>query len=261
MTKTVSAHVSQAIHSELMKDGLAERQVFAVDAAQETGADPEGRIVRDLITSQRRASAAHRLPELSPPEPQGKRQTQAPAQKPLSARREQWQAAILDQPERDHLDRIKPKPAENADTAPAQPQTADPGQASGLVAVCVRTARTPMLLGLLALVVIWQPWVTLALVVFPVSLFGVAYLTLGHDRAAEICADLWRKFEARWPMRAERLRVRLDAVALAWDIVLDRLPENWADRLALPDFSGSGAGVSLDGPDPFDRLSEEARNG
>ena len=118
-----------------------------------------------------------------------------------------------------------------------------------------------MLLGLLALVVIWKPWVTLALVVLPVSLLGVAYLTVGHDRAAEICADLWRKFEARWPMRAERLRVRLDAVALAWDIVLDRLPESWADRLALPDFSGAGAGVSLDGPDPFDRLSKEARNG
>lgn len=261
MTKTVSARISQAKHPEFMEDGLAKRPVPAVDTAQEAGADPEGRIVRDLIASQRRASGAHRLPELSPPEPQGKRKTQALAQKPLSARREQWQAAILDQPERDHLDRIKPKPAENTDTAPAQPETAEQGRASGLVAVCVRTARTPMLLGLLALVVIWQPWVTLALVVLPVSLLGVAYLTVGHDRAAEICADLWRKFEARWPMRAERLRARLDAVALAWDIVLDRLPENWADRLALPDFSGSGSGVALDGPDPFDRLSKEARNG
>jgi hypothetical protein len=44
------------------------------------------------------------------------------------------------------------------------------------------------------------------------------------------------------------------------DVVLDKLPERWTEGIYLPDIDGSETqAVSDDQPDPFDRLTEQAR--
>lgn len=110
----------------------------------------------------------------------------------------------------------------------------------------------------IALVMVWKPLLLplIVLVAFWIAL--VCYLTLGHERVAAACARMWSRFAARWPARAARVRHRGDALALWWDGVLDRLPEKWAARLALPDLSGDAPGLPEDAPDPFERLA--ARN-
>ncbi|MHA7852363.1 hypothetical protein [Roseovarius sp.] len=111
-----------------------------------------------------------------------------------------------------------------------------------------------------ALLVIWKPGLVLAVIGVPIVLALIAYLTVGHERVAEISAESWRKFQLRRPKRAEALRAKADALALKWDMLLDHLPESWADRLALPDLSGSNGTSLKDAPDPFERLAREARD-
>jgi len=110
----------------------------------------------------------------------------------------------------------------------------------------------------IALVMVWKPLLLplIVLVTFWIGL--ICYLTLGHERVAAACAQIWSRFAARWPARAARALKRGDAFALWWDGVLDRLPEKWAARLALPDLSGDAPGLPDDAPDPFDKLA--ARN-
>ncbi|MEM6589966.1 MAG: hypothetical protein AAF641_16080 [Pseudomonadota bacterium] len=54
---------------------------------------------------------------------------------------------------------------------------------------------------------------------------------------ARIFKWVWRRYAARSPERAERIRATADTVASAVEQVLDYLPGALADRLALPDFS------------------------
>ncbi len=123
----------------------------------------------------------------------------------------------------------------------------------------VRPTRRQIGLAAIMLVAIWRPWLIPLTVLTAGLVVVICYLTLGHDRCAELCVAGWQRFAARWPGRAEALRRRADAMALKWDAVLDRLPEAWADRLALPDLSGRGQGLPDDAPDPFDRLAAQAR--
>ena len=110
----------------------------------------------------------------------------------------------------------------------------------------------------LALVMVWKPLLLplIVLVTFWIGL--ICYLTLGHERSAAGAARIWSGYERRWPARAARARRRADGFALWWDRVLDRLPERWAARLAMPDLSGDAPGLPDDAPDPFERLA--ARN-
>lgn len=261
MTKNVSVRFSQSAHP--VPEGRIPLQRASAEKAGDGSpeVDAAERMVRKMMAEQAHTSAADRLPELAPPEPQGMRPAVQTGQKVWSSRRQQWQDAVLDSPDPDHLDRIRPRPAD-----PPEPDaTAQKGRRAGHRRVGwpggIRIGRGPVVLGVLVLLVIWKPGLVLAVVMAPVILMVIAYLTVGHDRIAEISADRWRRFEARWPKRAERLRKRADALALTWDTVLDRLPESWAERLALPDVSRSG-GLSLDdAPDPFERLAKEARDG
>lgn len=119
-----------------------------------------------------------------------------------------------------------------------------------------RPTRKHISLALLAFVVFMRPWLIpgLLFVAFWVAL--VAYLTLGHDRMAEILSSGWQKLATRKPETAKALRHRADMFALRFDALLSKLPDSWAEKLALPDLSQSSEDdEKLDElPDPFDRL-------
>lgn len=117
------------------------------------------------------------------------------------------------------------------------------------------------------------PWVALGAVVWlwpwaiPIALFVAFWVvlivcaTVGSDWIGRGTLRLYRWLEARNPDRAERLRVRADAVALRLDGLLDRLPDRWTEGLYLPDFSRAALSPDTldDRPDPFDRIAAEAR--
>ncbi len=87
----------------------------------------------------------------------------------------------------------------------------------------------------------------------------IIWLSLGPDRASGLISGYWEKFAARSPESAEQLRICADKVALCIEAALDWLPGQWADRLALPDFS-QPVGVEAnyaDASDPFARLKQE----
>ncbi len=108
----------------------------------------------------------------------------------------------------------------------------------------------------LALVVFFRPWLIPGLLFVTLWIVLVAYLTMGHDRIFEVVSNGWDRFVHRHPKRAEKLRQRADRFALRFDALLDRLPNSWAEKLALPDLSHPGMRDENphERPDPFDRL-------
>ena len=106
--------------------------------------------------------------------------------------------------------------------------------------------------------VIYRPLMVPLVVLLLVWLVLIAYLTLGPDRWGEILGGAWQRLHARKPDLAQRIRPRADRFAEKFDRLLDWLPDSWAERLALPAFSGAQEGDD-DRPDPFDRLAAEAR--
>jgi hypothetical protein len=72
---------------------------------------------------------------------------------------------------------------------------------------------------------------------FAVLAVVCAFLTLGHDGFWLRAMRLGSWYATRNPQRAARLQKMLDAFAMRWDMILDRLPEGSVDGLYLPDFS------------------------
>ncbi len=118
--------------------------------------------------------------------------------------------------------------------------------------------RHILLLGAVVLVFLY-PLAAAAVVVLPLCIGFVVYLTLGPDRSAEGLAALWNLIDRRRPTLALSLQQRGNALALKFDALVDRLPEPWADALARPDLAQTIRGIPTDtGPDPFDRLTPPA---
>jgi len=119
-----------------------------------------------------------------------------------------------------------------------------------------RPKRKHLIWAALAVIMIVRPWLIPAILLATFWIGLIAYLTLGHDRIADGLSAFWAKLKERRPELAERLRQRADTFALKFDALLDRLPERWADKLALPDLSQPGPGQTTldDLPDPFDKL-------
>lgn len=124
-----------------------------------------------------------------------------------------------------------------------------------------RPTRKQIALFALLVVMVWRPWLIpgLVFVLFWVGL--IAYLTIGPDRIAEICAARWDWFQQRHPERAATLQGKVQRGADRVDGWLARLPESWTDGIYLPDFGRSAAqgGALDDQPDPFDRLAAEQK--
>jgi hypothetical protein len=58
-----------------------------------------------------------------------------------------------------------------------------------------------------------------------------------HDRLGPRAVRRWHRFARRRPITAERLRRMADGAAMRWEVLLDLLPESWAEQLSFPDMS------------------------
>lgn len=87
-----------------------------------------------------------------------------------------------------------------------------------------------------ALAVFW-PALALALLLLVCWLTIAVYLLLSSEKLAPVLHRIWRRFAKRRPATAEKLRRTADAAALKYDVMLDVLPESWAEALSLPDMS------------------------
>ena len=87
-----------------------------------------------------------------------------------------------------------------------------------------------------ALIVVFRPfWIAIPFIIAILALL-VSFAIFGSDRTWVATIKAFQSFAARSPERAQRLAVRLDAFAMRWDGLLDRLPEGRVDALYLPDF-------------------------
>ncbi|MFU1477446.1 hypothetical protein ACM25N_06955 [Roseovarius sp. C7] len=128
-------------------------------------------------------------------------------------------------------------------------------------AVAPRDDRQPAWLrpvayvGLALLLAVWPMFLVLILALAVWS-FVMFVALVGKGSFHEAFGRLYRWLKARRPDRAETLRQRMDRLAERVDGWLDRLPNSWAERLALPDFSASALDPDDTGdlPDPFERL-------
>jgi len=126
-----------------------------------------------------------------------------------------------------------------------------------------REARTgdrrwlrPAIIGAFVAAAILRPWLVLLplfLGFWAVTLF-VAFL--GDGSFGEGFGRIYRWMKERNPARAERLRARMDGLAMRVDDLIDRVPGGFLDALALPDFSDAALDPQIgEGrPDPFTRL-------
>ena len=121
----------------------------------------------------------------------------------------------------------------------------------------LRRDDTPrnMAIALLVVMILLRPGVVASLALLTALIALTSYLTLGHDRSAEILAERFDRLRQRDPQAAERLRARaIRATAMA-DRLAARLPERWTTGLYLPDFARSAPLPEKMKTDPFDRLA------
>lgn len=122
-----------------------------------------------------------------------------------------------------------------------------------------RPSLRAVVLSLLVLTVILQPWLVLGVVVGTIFVTLGVFFALGYDSFWQRAMAFGRRYAGRRPARAVRLHARLDAFAMKWDAVLDRFPEGTVDGLYLPDF-GEMAAADMRHDEAlarrFDRLRE-----
>ena len=171
---------------------------------------------------------------------------------------------------------VRPEPPKTAAEAPPEPEQleraathmqtsygiyAEVPDAPG--AVAERPARAgdrrwmrPAVIGAFVAAAILRPWLVLLplfLGFWAVTLF-VAFL--GGGSFGEGFGRVYRWMKARNAARAERMRARMDGLAIRVDDLIDRVPGGFLDALALPDFSDAALDPQIgEGrPDPFTRL-------
>ncbi|QFT98720.1 hypothetical protein FIU85_15510 [Roseovarius sp. THAF8] len=253
-------------------DQMTEGQTVESDADE---------LVRQLLLEEKRRTIPERLPQIAPQEevltydpvsPEDRKQSaqqsiaqilkaeRAPTARPTGAGRARPRLPALSLPQlrMPQMRRMTARSAKNTGVAPT---------ASGAIhrrlrlprwLRSYRPTRKHVAWAVVAGLVLYRPLMVPLVALLLVWLVLIAYLTLGPDRWGEILGGAWQRLHARKPELAERIRQRADRFAERFDRVLDRLPEAWADRLALPDFSAS-ATTDAEKPDPFDRLAAEAR--
>ncbi|MFX0540766.1 hypothetical protein ACEWPM_003400 [Roseovarius sp. S4756] len=107
---------------------------------------------------------------------------------------------------------------------------------------------------------VW-PWAVPTAILVAAVLCVAGILALGSDTTSSALIWLYHRRLVRNPVGAERMRARLDRLAMRVDEVLDRLPEGWTTGLYMADFSREALRpdeVGDDAPDPFDKLRAEA---
>jgi hypothetical protein len=183
-------------------------------------------LIRSVMIEQKRVNSRQILPELEPVS-----EPEAPAPRKVWKKKKQGH------------------PGTTADKSGSKPALMERIKA-------YRPARKHIALVALAGVMIWRPWLIPGILFVSFWVGLIVFLTLGPDRAMEKFASFWNRLERRRPQTADRLRNGADRFALKFDALLDRLPDHWAEKLALPDLSRrTEADADLDDTtDPFDRL-------
>ncbi|WP_218961104.1 hypothetical protein [Ruegeria sediminis] len=87
----------------------------------------------------------------------------------------------------------------------------------------------------------------------------VSYLTLGHDRSAELSERAMEWLENRRPELAAKLRRKFLRLGGAANSVFVRIPERWTQGIHLPDYGPSGELPEKMREDPFERLAQDKR--
>ena len=241
-------------------------------------------LVRQLLIEEKRATLPQRLPDIAPQEEVLTYDAATPDEKPEPARESIAQILKAERavtpadtrPRRRWLrvPRVRlPRPTSRRNSVADRRKNATasaPANGAAMPLHARVTRRLPEWLrnyrptkkhvawAVVAGLVIYRPLMVPLVVLLLVWLVLIAYLTLGPDRWGEIIAGAWQRLHSRKPELAERVRQRADRFAERFDRVLDWLPDAWAERLALPDFSGADPSDD-DRPDPFDRLAAEAR--
>ncbi|SEK42993.1 hypothetical protein SAMN05421666_1455 [Roseovarius nanhaiticus] len=132
--------------------------------------------------------------------------------------------------------------------------------------VASRLGRWPrrILLGTTVIAAAWiWPWLLLTVLGTGLLLTLAGIFALGSDAVSGALIRLYHWRHSRDPERAERMRIRLDALAMRMDSLLDWLPEGWTTGLYMADFSREALDPQgmYEAHDPFDRLREEAARG
>jgi len=114
-------------------------------------------------------------------------------------------------------------------------------------------------LGVIGLVFLMAPGFIIFLVVFTLLSAVLGYFTLGPDRVEEMVVEWYEALSARDPDKAETIRARAARTSRFASAVAARLPARWTAGLYLPNFEPATTTPKELGPDPFDRLAQEAR--
>ena len=144
------------------------------------------------------------------------------------------------------------------------PQVQDRGKPVASDESASRTGKRewikPALLAGLVGAVILRPGAVLLAAFAAFWMVVIGLITIGRGSVADGFGVIYRRMKARNPVRVERFRVRMDIWAERWDRVLDMVPGDWADGLAMPDFSRGALdpdAAAAQRPDPFERLAKD----
>lgn len=96
--------------------------------------------------------------------------------------------------------------------------------------------RKHVALGVLAALVLFRPFWVLTAVLVLVVLCGLAFVAIGGEKIWRGVMLALHQLSEKDPERAVRIRKRLDAFAMKWDMFLDRFPEGSVDHFYMPDF-------------------------
>jgi len=107
------------------------------------------------------------------------------------------------------------------------------------------------------LIAILRPWLVIGVTLALLMIFAITYLSLGHERFAEVLLARWLRFKQRKPKKAEQYFNKATQLVEQYNAKVARLPEAMAERLTLPDLAELEK--EDDRPDPFDRLAEQAK--
>lgn len=276
MTGTLSGHRHYLPHNGQELPGAPPPDASSPEVAERNAET----FVRQMIVVQKREENQKRLPPLSPAEPSRADAAAAPARTrsmrtaPLEVDAVSEDDPLLDAAIADLVVESEDL-AENPDRPRrrllptfswprllSRPEGRAPVGATPRALTGYRPTRKHVILAVLALIMVLRPLLIPLVVLVTFWVVLIAYLTVGPDRWTEIIAGAFQRYAARKPEKAERLRLKADAVAIRIDRLLDWLPDSWADRLSLPDFSQPFDQAGADErPDPFDRLAAEARKG
>lgn len=94
-----------------------------------------------------------------------------------------------------------------------------------------------MLIAAAVLLVVFRPWLVVAIVLFNIVLLIGVFLVLGYDGFWKKAMALGRWYARKRPQKSAELHKKLDRFAMRWDEILDRFPEGTVDALYMPDFS------------------------